>query len=484
MHRNARRLLRLINQMLDFRKIDTNALNLQVSNQDIISFSKEIFDAFSNIAYKCKINLNFKVDADTLECWFDMDAIEKVIYNLLSNAFKFTPENGTITLSISQTTRNKESCVNIVVADNGSGINTEHLDKIFDRFYQSNDKNYHLFDSSGIGLALTKELVDLHKGRIWVTSQAYVGTTFFVELPVGLDHLNENQIIKTAKQVELHWTDTLLDWQDEKLEQVAENKIKNKFNKCKPLAVIVEDNNDLRFYIKNQLSENYRIEEAMDGVEGIEKIIKKMPDIVISDIMMPRMDGIELCKSLKTNEQTSHIPVILLTARNSEASQMLGYETGADDYMNKPFNVKLLELRIHNLVEGRKKMREKFGQGLNFKLESVTHNSIDAKFLEKAKKLVEDNLDNSDLNLKNFAAHMNISERQLERKIKALTNQTVVEFIKTMRLYEAVKLLKKQEFSISEVAFKVGFNNPNYFTTCFNKQFNLSPTQFMEKLHD
>jgi DNA-binding response OmpR family regulator/anti-sigma regulatory factor (Ser/Thr protein kinase) len=403
----------------------------------------------------------------------DKDKLEKIVNNLLSNAFKFTPEGGRIDFTIEKI----NGYVEIRVADSGMGIAAERLDKIFDRFYQVDGNHTRESEGTGIGLSLTKELVELHKGKIEVESEYGKGTTFKVLLPLGIDHLKPEEIVEKdlVEEAEVVVEET---------EMVPESKEKTDVDVLldtgKPLLLIVEDNLDVRKYVISHLEKEYRILEAANGEDGLREALEHIPELIISDVMMPKMDGFELCEKLKTDERTSHIPVILLTAKATDKDKIVGYETGADDYIMKPFDAGILKVRIKNLVEQRRKLREHFKKEGLVELDEKEITSVDKKFLEKAFKIIDEHLSDSSFGVEMFADEIALGRATLHKKLTALVGESPSDLIKRIRLRKAAKLLEKNFGNVSETALEVGFTNPAYFSECFKRQFGVTPSQHQE----
>jgi DNA-binding response OmpR family regulator/two-component sensor histidine kinase len=486
MERNAQRLLRLINQLLDLSKLEAGGMKLQASKQNIVSFVKGIARSFESSAGKRDITLAVEVDAEEIEMYFDRDKLEKVLVNLLSNAFKFTPEGGRVVVSLRRDVQSSTSLstrLNVLtdwlvmtVVDTGIGIPKDQLDRVFDRFYQVDASQKREQEGSGIGLALTKELIELHCGSIHVTSEEGRGTTFTVRLPLGREHLKDDEVVfENRKGEAFELSDLPLSHSpalpllpivgDDKQSPAAASE------QPAPLVLIIEDNADVRAYIKSYLVPAYRIEEAKDGMDGIEKAINLIPDLIISDVMMPKMNGYEVCGRLKLNEKTSHIPIILLTAKAGQESKIEGLETGADDYLTKPFDASELLVRMRNLIELRRKLRAKFSVGHVLKPGEIAVTSIDDQFLQKAMAVVEKRIGDENFSVDEFAREVGMSRSQLHRKLTALTNQAPSDFIRYMRLHRAKELLEKNVGTVSEIAFAVGFTSVAYFSKCFKEQF-------------
>jgi parallel beta-helix repeat protein len=472
--RNATRLYGLVNQLLDLSKLEAGKMRLEASEQNIMPLLKGYVLSFSSLAERKKITLNFNTIEENLNVYVDKDKVEKIINNLLSNAFKFTPEGGKIDFTVEKLIEDAE----IRIADNGIGIEKERKDKIFDRFYQVDGSHTREGEGTGIGLALTKELVELHKGKIEVESEYGKGTTFKVLLPLGKDHLKAEEIIEkeTKEDVVATIEETDLVLEDENRKEKPD--IDVLLETGKPLLLIVEDNSDVRKYIISHLEDNYRIQDAVDGEDGIQEALKHIPDLIISDIMMPKMDGIELCEKLKTDERTSHIPVILLTAKATNQDKIEGLETGADDYIMKPFDAEVLKVRIKNLIEQRRKLREHFKKEGLIELEDKEITSIDRKFLKKTVKTINEHLSDTSFSVELLADEISMSRRNLDRKLVALTGDSPGDLIRRLRLIYASKLLTQKFGNISEIALEVGFSNPAHFSKCFREQFGLTPSEY------
>jgi DNA-binding response OmpR family regulator len=415
--------------------------------------------------------------------------------NLLSNAFKFTSEGGEISVAVATVEADSNdkrlspagNWIEITVTDTGTGIPHELLGKIFDRFYQIDDSHTREQQGSGIGLALTKEFVELHRGEIAVHSTPDQGTTFVVSLPLGKEHLRENEIIseEAASEgdqrsfqpiaAEIMETERLVD-------ETSPNKDDGGvIEEDATIILVVEDNRDVRKYIHEHLAPSYQVLEAGDGAEGIEKAQEVIPDLIISDIMMPKMDGYELCWVLKNDEKTSHIPVILLTAKASGESKLQGLETGADDYLIKPFNSKELSARVKNLIALRKKLRERFSREVVLKPGNIAITPLDETFLLKMKSVAEQHLGEEDFSIETLRHEVGMSRTQLHRKLRALIDQSPSQFVRSMRLQRAVELLRQKAGTVAEIAYMVGFGSQAYFTKCFHEQFGCSPKEYQKR---
>jgi signal transduction histidine kinase/DNA-binding response OmpR family regulator/streptogramin lyase len=474
--RNASRLYSLVNQLLDLSKLEAGKMKLEASEQNIIPLLKGYVLSFSSLAERKKIELKFSTTEENIKVYVDQDKLEKIVNNLLSNAFKFTPEGGQIGFFIEKI----NGYVKIKISDNGIGIKKERLDKIFDRFYQVDGSHTRESEGTGIGLSLTKELVELHKGNIEVESEYGKGTTFKVLLPLGKAHLKPEEIVKreSAQKTDLTETEFELIAEREKVKEKSE--IDLIIDTQKPLLLIVEDNSDVRKYITSHLEKEYRILEAPNGEEGLKEALGHIPDLIISDVMMPKMDGFELCEKIKTDERTSHIPVILLTAKATDKDKIAGYETGADDYIMKPFDSNVLKVRIKNLIDQRRKLRDQFRKEGLVEIEFKNITSIDKKFLKNVIQIINSHLSDTYFGVEILADEVSMSRRNLERKLTSLTGESPADIIKRIRLNRASVLLKQKFGNISEISLEVGFSNPAYFSKCFRKQFGITPFEYIQ----
>ena len=489
--RSARRLLHLMNQLLDYRKMDVGMSPLQLEKGNIVKFCKDIFSLFKGLAGKKEIDYRFNSDSENITTLFDQDKVEKIITNLISNAIKFTNSGGTIIVSMKKVSRTDKiydsllftreklgDYVEIIVEDSGVGLDKEQLKNIFSRFYNLDVTK----SGTGIGLNFTKALVEMHGGDISVESQHKKGTKFMVRLPLNLKAQTEkvetfkNEFrINSMKAVEY---DMLI--ANEEIDVVTKKNQSEETNF--PTVLIVEDNKELRTHLTNDLKSNYNVKEAANGEKGLKLAKKYYPDIIISDVMMPKMDGFELCRQIKSEFETSHIPVLLLTAKSQDEDRVTGYHSGADGYLAKPFVTSVLKARISNLLEARKRLRKRFSEvGGIFPSSEVTTNNIDEAFLEKATKIVLDNIDDMEFKQENLLREMGVGRSQLYRKISSLTGNNPSYFIRTVRLRYASELLLKNQFSIKEVSYMTGFNSTAYFSKTFRELFNLTPTEFMEQ---
>jgi signal transduction histidine kinase/ligand-binding sensor domain-containing protein/DNA-binding response OmpR family regulator len=467
MYRNTNSLLKLVNQLLDYRKLETGRLELELRTGDIIEFIREIVASFAPWAQDKAIKLDFTAPSKSMVTFFDAEKLEKILNNLLTNAIKFTNKNGKITvylaIAVEESAEGYDQYLEITVRDNGIGIEEKDYQKIFQRFYQIPSKKSG--GGTGIGLALTKELVELHNGRIIVDSIPAKYTKFTVRLPVVQSDGT------TPVKPPHHEPDN---------SNNINSPVAKKELLCENILLIIEDNADVRTFIRSSFEDQFHIEEAVDGVQGLQLAQKLLPDIILSDVMMPLMDGNELCRKLKADEYTSHIPIILLTALASKQHTIQGLSSGADDYITKPFDVSILQSKIENLLLLRNSMRKKFASELILSGSQLTYSSPDELFLRRAVQVVEDNISDSDLDIETFARAMAVSRMQLYRKLSALTGMTVKEFIRDIRLKRAIQLFDHQGLNISEVAYAVGFGDLSHFRKCFREKFGLNATTYLK----
>ncbi|MFI1742944.1 hybrid sensor histidine kinase/response regulator transcription factor [Thalassobellus sediminis] len=466
-HDNANRLLNLVNQVLDFRKSQTGELNLKVSKTDIIPYTKNIFDSFKELAFNKHIQLNFNSDIPEIIGWVDNDKLDKVLYNLLSNALKFTNKYGNVDLFV-KLKDGVENMLVVEVSDNGIGIPLKSQEKIFTRFYQaSNSKSHNT--GSGIGLSLVKSLVELHKGIIKVESEPEKGSVFTVEIPIDRDSYQDNEVFEyDFKQ-----------GKEEPLPKIEAKKVIQS-TELKQKILVVEDNIELRKYLVDYLSDYYKVYEADNGVNGLKICRKKKPILCVTDVMMPIMGGLEFCEELKNDEFISHIPVVMLTALSDNEDKVKGYGTGADGYLVKPFDPSLLKTVIENIIKSRLELKAKFSGEVESEVGLLTHSPIDEELMNKVTNLINENLSEVDFSTDFMCKELGVSASKLYRKIKELTDLAPNEFIRTMRLKKSAQLLKTKKYNVSEVTNLVGFNDPLYFSRCFKKQFGFPPSKLIK----
>ncbi len=475
--RNAHRLLGLINQLLDLSKLEAGAMKLHASRMNIVPLVKGIANSFESSAGMRGIALTVSAEEEEIEVYCDKDMVEKILSNLLSNAFKFTPEGGSVKVEITKPKSQTSKLIELSVSDTGIGIPADHLDKVFDRFYQVDASQTREQEGSGLGLALVKELVELHHGTIQAQSEVGRGTTFTVRLPLGRSHLRDKEIVAAPVSAEptMHEIEGAI---AEKVVEEAREEAESEHAKGeKPIVLVVEDNADVRAYIKDYLVPAYQVAEARDGAEGIEKAQEIIPDLIISDVMMPKKDGYAMCRELKTDEKTSHVPVILLTAKAASGDKIEGLESGADDYLVKPFEPKELVARVKNLIALRRKLRERFSKGVPLKPGEIAVTSMDDTFLQRLMAVVEKRMGDEKFSVEELGHEVGMSRVQIHRKLTALTNHSASEFIRHVRLHRAMDMLMKDAGTVSEIAYSVGFSSPAYFTKCFHEQFGKTPAE-------
>jgi len=463
--RNARRLLNLVNQLLDFRKLEERELKLVLTEGDIVSFIGEVVESFKDISERRQISFSF---VSTLGCFhtrFDRDKIERILFNLLSNAFKFTPKGGRIALSIDPDT---PLGLKIAVADTGIGMPKEVQEKIFTRFFQGDANPAVLNQGSGIGLSITLEFVKMHGGCVDVESIPGKGSLFTIHLP--LEQLPEPaEDTEPAPEAE----NELLNAEQSAAAEQAVVPAGEKLT-----VLLIEDNDDFRYYLKDNLKHFYKIVEASDGREGWQKALFAHPQVIVSDINMPYMDGIQLSQKIKSDKRTSHIPIILLTALTGDASQLKGLETGASDYLTKPFNFDILNLKIRNLVQLNQTLKDTYTRQLKVVMPAAEVESEDEKLLLKVTQYIEANINSDNLTVEELSKHLFMSRASLYNKIVQLTGETPVEFIRSMKLNKAADLLKNSDMKIAQIGYAVGFSTPNYFARAFKAKFNLLPSEY------
>ncbi|MFC2089458.1 two-component regulator propeller domain-containing protein [Bacteroidota bacterium] len=479
MRRNAGRLLRLINQLLEVSKLETGKLRLQVSEGDFEGFIRTHVLSFLSLAESRGIKYSYQLPGSDLSLWYDADKLEKILVNLISNAFKFTNEKGEIFILgeyIMHEGKGDPEYLYMTITDTGIGIPSDKIDRVFDRFYRVDDSFRRESEGTGIGLALTKELVELYRGEISVKSFEGEGTTFTLKIPVSMDLFTEDERMAQSEERNNLVTDELI------MPSEAETDVSviNTEEKNKPLILIVEDNPDLTQYIAGNLERQYRIESAVNGKRGFELAVEHIPDLVISDLMMPVMDGMEMCGFIKEDERTSHIPVIMLTARADRESKLEGLQTGADDYMIKPFDAEELQVRVINLIQQRQKLRKKFRKELISEPEGTPVISPEDMLLNKVLEICNQNLSDSDFNIDRMSGSLNMSRTQLYRKVNSITGYAPMELLQTIRLKKAAFLLESGEGNISQVAYQVGFNNMSYFAKCYNRLYKVNPSEHLK----
>jgi len=473
--RNTEKLQNLIDQLLELSQLEAETIPLNKQPHELVGLLKGFTYSFMPLAEQKFISLNFSSAVDKMNMSLDRDKLEKIINNLLSNAFKFTPSGGKVSVDLLAELRT----VKIKVSDTGTGIPEEYQAKIFDRFFKVEDDSKRNQAGSGIGLALVKELVELHSWNISVESKEGAGTVFTLTIPL-------------EKTIELEDEKTLpsfiksADKKPEAFSLLIDDEIKDESEEAEspgnPVILFVEDSPDVRSYVNDLLKPDYKVLLADRAEEGIKLALENMPDLILSDLMMPGMDGIEFCNKIKSDWQTSHIPFILLTAKVTDESKIEGLETGADDYLTKPFNYEELAVRIKNLIEQRKRLREKFSKEINIQPEKLTSNAVDGEFMQRVLNAAEKNIGNAEFDTEHLAQELFVSRRQLHRKIQAITGQGPGEFIRVFRLKKAALMLIEKKLNVTQIALEVGFESPAQFTRAFKKHFNCLPSDFNQNI--
>ena len=515
--RNTNRMLRLVNQILDFRKIQNKKMKMQVQQLNVVAFVRKIMDNFESVAEEHNIDFLFQTEKEALNLWVDADKFEKIVFNLLSNAFKYTPNGKMITVFI----REDEGTVSVGVQDQGIGIAENKRKSLFVRFENLVDKNIFNQASSGIGLSLVKELVEMHKATISVDSRLGEGSCFRVDFLKGKEHYNSSVEFILEDSAAPLSMERIVDIANSSLQteaaivdapglEVSAAKEEAEEGSSKELMLLVEDNQELRSFLRSIFASTYRVVEASDGMEGWSKALKYLPDIIISDVMMPEKDGIEMTRELRADMTTSHIPIILLTAKTTIESKLEGLEYGADDYITKPFSATYLQARVENLLMQRKKLQNFYRDSLTYVTVSETplaqgealvgHESTepdsvaaeepvmpemspnDRKFMDKLVDLMEQNMDNGELVVDDLVRELAVSRSVFFKKLKTLTGLAPVEFIKEMRIKRAAQLIETGEFNMTQISYMVGINDPRYFSKCFKAQVGMTPTEYREKV--
>ncbi|WP_373726670.1 response regulator, partial [Bacteroides heparinolyticus] len=495
--RNTNRMLRLINQILDFRKIQNRKMKMQVQRVNVVAFTRKIMESFDAMAEERRIDFLFETEKEELYLWVDVDKYEKIVFNLLSNAFKYTPDGKMITVFV----REEEKSVSVGVEDQGIGIAENKKKSIFLRFENLVDRGLFNQPSTGIGLSLVKELVEMHKAVISVDSKLGEGSCFKVDFLKGKEHYDDGveflqddaaarvemagQVMDADEAVHSHTAE-----QEELQEQEDEEAAVDK-----ETMLLVEDNSELRLFLRTVFASEFRVVEAVDGVQGMSKALKFLPDIIISDVMMPEKDGISMTRDLRADMTTSHIPIVLLTAKTSMESKVEGLEFGADDYITKPFSATYLKARVKNLLMQRRKLQELYRADLissGTAASSLTAEGAeeqkapelspnDRKFMDKLRELMEKNMDNGDLVVDDLVQELAVSRSVFFKKLKTLTGLAPIEFIKEMRINRAVQLIETGEYTMTQISYMVGINDPRYFSKCFKQKMGMTPTEYRDR---
>lgn len=474
-NKNARRLLSMVNQLLDFRKIELDTVDLCLSEGNVIKFIKESAYSFQALAENKNVSMFFDASISDFYAFFDMDKLEKILFNLLSNAFKFTPENGQVAVHVDISSCDAMAdykMLEIEVRDSGIGIPKEKKELIFERFYRDDVPYQIVNQGSGIGLSIVKEFVRIHNGSISVESEVGKGSCFVVKIPVkGSDQFY-------YKVSEVSPSDT-------QETAIVEEQVKQKKLLCeetgKATVLIIEDNQDFLYYLRENLGSHFKIIEATNGKEGWQKALSEQPDLIVSDLMMPLMNGIELCKKIRKDARTVHIPFILLTANTSEGQKLQGLDIGVNDYVTKPFSFEQLLLRIKNLIKQRKSFQEVYGKKISVTTSEVEITSADLKFIQDATRLIEENIANAEFSVEEFAIKMGVSRTVLYLKMVELTESSPLEFIRKIRLERGAQLLRDSQLSIAEIAYRTGFNHPKYFSKYFRQIYKILPSEYKKQ---
>lgn len=473
---NVNKLRRLLQQILDFRKVESGNMKLSVSKSDVISFIDDVCKInFTPLMRKKNQTFTFLTDDRHLMAYFDRDKLDKIVSNLLSNACKYTANGGDIKLIVDSYWESEYHHLRIQVVDTGEGIAPADLENVFKRFYTINKGDES--ESNGIGLSLTKDLVELHHGTINVESELGKGSTFTVDLPINKDSYQEDELISEHISVNGINTDLILE---------KEELIDSKVGEGEDMQIadvhllLVEDNEELLFLMEKILSKHYHVLIAKDGLEALNVIKDNEIDIIISDVMMPEMDGLEFCRALKSNLETSHIPIILLTAKNTVEDRIECYNAGADGYISKPFELKILEARINNFIMHKKNKQEEFRSNVEVNIDSLEPSSMDKEFLDKVISVIKSNMSEGDFDVVQLADALAVSKSSLYRKMKIATGLSPIEFIRNIRLKHGSQLLKDKSISVAEVAYECGFSNPKYFATCFKEEFGVTPKEYQK----
>jgi DNA-binding response OmpR family regulator len=480
MYRNAQRILRLINQLMDMRKIDRGQMKLRVRETDLVGFVEDVMKSFEYSAQKKNIRFNFHHEVDKLQAWIDINNFDKILFNILSNAFRFTPDYGEIDVFLTQ----HPDTFEIKIIDSGIGLKEEDVERIFDRFYQVESEGRLSNYGTGVGLHLTRSLVELHHGTIRAFGRAdRPGAVFLVTAPLGNAHLNPNEIETILPQT----------FPEAALETLHENRINVEAEtentaetdhkaKTRYRILIAEDDKEVNQYIRNELKSQYNIHQVYNGKEALDYTLTEKPDLIITDWMMPELDGISLSKKVKLNVNTEHIPIIILTSKTLEENQIQGMETGADAFITKPFNIDILKTTITNLLANRERLKGKFQSQSDGKIENIRLKSANEQLMERILKVVNENISNPDLTVEMLSTEVGLSRVHLHRKLKELTNQSSRDFIRNIRLSQAAALMKNKNLSISDVAYAVGFSTLSHFSSSFKDFYGMPPKEYMDNL--
>lgn len=488
-HKNTERLYRLVNELLDFRKLELNKVRLHANEFDIVKLVDHTIQHYKEEAINRSVDLSFDKDDEPLMIWGDENLLEKVLFNVISNAFKASLEGGAINVSLYAKEPSvafplvgetfKSPAVEIVISDTGIGLEKEQIEHMFDRFYQVENLNHSYYGGTGIGLEVVQSFVQLHKGKIEVESEPGKGTSFKIILPIGNQHFTEEELNITIPTKSDEIQDDVIGTFPSKGDLEDDQEIKDMATTH--TLLLVEDNMELRSYLQQAFKSQYKVVVAHDGEQGLKIAKDILPDVIITDVIMPRMNGFDFCKEIKTDMRTSHIPVLMLTAKAKIEDRIEGIELGADAYMVKPFDIRLLKLRLSQLISSRQLIFNKYFSAISDVDENSNTTSLDKEFIQKAIDYITKNIEDPNIGVESLASHLNLSRSQVYRKMKALTSQTANEFIRNIRLHKAKAMLSSGNTTISEVSYAVGFSSSSYFTKCFKAQFGMVPTQLLEE---
>ncbi|KAA6339115.1 Sensor histidine kinase TodS [termite gut metagenome] len=475
---NINRLRRLLQQVLDFRKIESGSMHLKLSGGDIALFIKDVcYTNFLPLMNKKGICFSFTSDPNQIPAHFDADKIDKIVFNLLSNAFKYTSSGGEIKIELLQYVQKQHTCLSIRISDTGIGIAKDDLEHIFTRFYTN--RMSRAVETNGIGLSLVKELLDLHHGIIRVESEINKGTVFTIDLPIDKESYSDSKTGDSEPFILFERSIGVTSQEQSEDETTDDDPEKDNIT-----LLLVEDNEDLKTVVQRVLSKHYQVLTAQNGIKALSCIKENKIDIIISDVMMPEIDGLELCRILKRDLETSHIPIILLTARSSTDDRIECYNAGADGYISKPFDLKVLEARINNFITNKRNRQKEFKEDVEINISTLEYPTLDEQFLDNAIRIIEEYLPETKFDINLFAENLRMSKSSLYRKIKTMTGLSPIEFIRNIRLKHACRMLKDSSISISEVAYSLGFSDPHYFATCFKNEFNVTPSEYQRQSQD
>ncbi|MDE3212924.1 MAG: substrate-binding domain-containing protein, partial [Bacteroidota bacterium] len=475
--KNVIRLLRLVNQLMDFRKIDSGKMKLSASENDLVAFAREVAEAFTETARNRNIDLRVISKEKSIMMWFDTSMLDKVLFNLISNSFKFTKDHGFIHITINK--YNSEGYVTIRVEDNGIGMGQDFVKHAFELFYQANITNQ---QGSGLGLALSRDLIKMHKGDIQVESQEGKGTTFEIRLLLGTDHLENEEMVEARSHKEVMYYDQKIYSTEASKYPVDNNMTTNEGNHSEKSLLIIEDNPDLRRFIADIFSDEYDVIFCAEGISGLRMAYDHIPDIIIADIVLPGKDGFFICNTLKSDIRTSHIPIILLTAKTDIHQQIEGMRCMADAYLTKPFNVDYLKEIIKSLIRNREILKEHYTTEIHTDAQVHTPKKLDRRFISEFTSIVESHINDSSFSIDDLCKKMGVSRVQLYRKVKALLDCNVNDYILNVKIQKSKFLLSQEDLTVSEVAYKVGFTSPAYFSTVFKSKIGMTPTEYRSKI--